>query len=122
MPADTAGIEHVAPDTSSGHEASARAAGRACATRHRASLEVTVESVAPRVQPRWYLALSRQCRAPPSPESIQAVLRVVGLRDGALWGACGDLWAHLLDVALVLDDSYPAAWTACAAVHTQAAA
>ncbi len=48
----------------------------------RVSLEVTVESVAPRVEPRWYLALSRQCRAPPSPESTQAVLRVVGLSEG----------------------------------------
>ena len=68
-----------------------------------------------------YLALSRQCRAPPSPESIQALLRVVGLRDGALWARVVTAGRTCVDVALVLDDGYPAAWTACAAVHTQAA-
>ena len=45
----------------------------------------------------------------------------VGLRGGALWARVVTAGRTCVDVALVLDDGYPAAWTACVAVHTQAA-
>ena len=48
-----------------------------------------------------YLAqISRQCRVPPSPESIQALLRVVGLRNGALWACVVTAGRTCVDVAL----------------------